>query len=111
MGTGLVAAASEFEEVYGIDPSLWRLIIAQKFCGEEGLKNISPACSFAEHLPFPNAHFDLTWAINVIEHLDDPELAMVEVVRTLGPAGCFCGDSSNRFDLFTREPHTKILWR
>jgi ubiquinone/menaquinone biosynthesis C-methylase UbiE len=110
MGTGVAAAASEFDEVHGIDPSLWRLIIAQKFCGENGLSNIALACGYAEHLPFPATHFNLTWAINVLEHLDDPDQAMAEMARTLAPTGCFCGDSSNRFDLFTPEPHVDVRW-
>ena len=110
IGTGAAAAAVEFDEVFGIDTSLWRLIVARKFFEERGVSNVVLVCGYAESLPFPDHFFDLVWAINVIEHLDDCHRALAEVIRTLKQAGCFGADSSNRFSLFTPEPHVGVYW-
>lgn len=40
-----------------------------------------------EDLPFPDGEFDLICAMDVIEHVADPEAAFVEVTRTLAPGG------------------------
>ena len=110
MGTGAAAAATDFDEVFGIDTSMWRLIVARKFFEGEEVSNVVLVCGYAEALPFQDHFFDLVWAINVIEHLDDRRQALAEVSRTLRPGGCFGADSTNRFSLFTPEPHVGVYW-
>jgi SAM-dependent methyltransferase len=41
----------------------------------------------ATNLPFPSAHFDLVCAFDIIEHVDDDELVLAELVRVLRPGG------------------------
>lgn len=33
-----------------------------------------------------------------------------ECHRVLHSGGAFCGDSRNRYDLFSPEPHVKLMW-
>lgn len=42
-----------------------------------------------EHLPFPDASFDLVTAISVLEHTRDPERVFAEARRVLRPSGAF----------------------
>lgn len=38
-------------------------------------------------LPFPDDHFDLIWSSEVIEHLNNPDFSIKEMVRILKPSG------------------------
>lgn len=42
-----------------------------------------------EHLPFPDATFDMVVSVWVIEHLDAPERVFAEVARVMKPGGHF----------------------
>jgi SAM-dependent methyltransferase len=39
------------------------------------------------HLPFPDAHFAAAGALNVLEHVDEPEAFIVELTRVVEPGG------------------------
>jgi len=43
----------------------------------------------AEALPFADAHFDVVFCSNVLDHVTDPERAVAEVHRVLKPGGHF----------------------
>ena len=43
----------------------------------------------AHDLPFSSSSFDSVVAIEVLEHLNQPKLAITEVFRVLKPGGCF----------------------
>ena len=51
----------------------------------------------AEHIPYPDAGFDLVFCNNVLEHLPDPERAFSEVARVLRPGGVFLAKTPNRW--------------
>jgi len=48
-------------------------------------------------LPFPDQSFDLVHASWVLEHIDDPESFVAELLRVLKPGGYFCANTPNRF--------------
>lgn len=49
-------------------------------------RNLSCAFGDASHLPFPDAAFDLVLAIEVFEHLPQPDAAMAELARVCSGA-------------------------
>lgn len=46
-------------------------------------------------IPYPDNQFDLVFADNVVEHLDDPEAVFSEVTRVLKPGGIFLFKTPN----------------
>lgn len=110
IGANMASIARDFGRVLGIDPYLPDLILAHKFFQEQGVANVVLVQAMAQALPFADGVFDYTSAQNTIEHLFDVQEAFAEIRRTLRPGGCFCGDSRNRFDLLTPEPHVQLRW-
>jgi ubiquinone/menaquinone biosynthesis C-methylase UbiE len=43
----------------------------------------------AEHIPFPNAYFDIVCSLNSLDHVDDLDLMIAEIVRVVAPEGIF----------------------
>jgi SAM-dependent methyltransferase len=56
---------------------------AVAFCHRRGLPGVRQAR--LEELPFPDGHFDLIIATDVIEHLDDDGVALAELRRVAAP--------------------------
>lgn len=48
-----------------------------------------------EHLPFPDAHFDAMFSINVLEHVSDLGRVVAESARVLEPGGIWLGITPN----------------
>lgn len=49
------------------------------------------------HLPFPDAHFAAAGALNVLEHVEEPETFIPELVRVVEPGGRIVISSPNFF--------------
>lgn len=49
------------------------------------------------HLPFPDGHFASAGALNVLEHVEEPEAFLVELVRVVEPGGRVVVSSPNFF--------------
>jgi SAM-dependent methyltransferase len=65
-------------------------------------------CGVGERLPFPDASFDLTLSHEVLEHVQNDQMVINEIVRTLKPGGrlvLFCPNRGYPF-----ETHG-IYWR
>jgi SAM-dependent methyltransferase len=64
-------------------------------------KSAQVVCGAGEKLPFPAASFDLVLSHEVIEHVQDDRLAVVEIVRVLKPGGrlaLFCPNRGYPFE-------------
>jgi SAM-dependent methyltransferase len=109
-GAGLLALGRCYGFVVGVDPSLPDLLLARKALETAGIANFQLVQAYGQRLPFAEHSFDYINALNVLEHVFEPEQLLGEAFRTLRPDGIFAADSRNRFDLFLPEPHVKIRW-
>jgi SAM-dependent methyltransferase len=83
-GTGRnVVEFAPLGDVTGIEPSA----SAVEFCHRRGLTNVREAT--VESLPFPGDSFDLLFALDVLEHLDDDVTGMRELRRVAAPGAWF----------------------
>ncbi len=108
-GTGglLVAAARSGRSIVGVDIASRWLVVARRRLADRGV-SVPLIAAEAEHLPWPDETFDTVVADSVLEHLDDPSLALREWRRILRPGGRLIVWSPNRFTL-TTDPHVG-LW-
>jgi len=103
-GVGQVVAALTREgcEAHGVDVAPANIDRAQQF---------SPRCLLYDgrHLPYPDNHFDSVGALNVLEHVEDPEDFIRELVRVCAPGGRIVISSPNflRF-LGFRDYHPRM---
>lgn len=89
-------------EAYGVDVSQPNIVRALQ---------VSPRCSVYDgtHLPFPDAHFASAGALNVLEHVEDPEGFVKEVVRVVEPGGRVVISSPNFFRVLGfRDYHPRM---
>jgi ubiquinone/menaquinone biosynthesis C-methylase UbiE len=49
-----------------------------------------------EDIPYPDTNFDIVFADNVLEHLQNPSLVFQEVARILKPGGLFLVKTPNK---------------
>ena len=96
-GGGLLAEefARDGFAVTGIDPATRSLEAAREHAADTNLK-IDYREGKGEALPFPDGSFDIVACCDVLEHVDDLGLVIVEVARTLRAGGVFCYDTVNR---------------
>lgn len=81
--------------VTGMDPSTRSVQAARQHAAQSGL-TIDYRIGQGEALPFPDHSFDIVACCDVLEHVEDLEVVMSEVSRTLKPGGIFCYDTVNR---------------
>lgn len=83
-GTGtMLGYLSRYGAVEGIDSEE----AAVQFCRRRGIRRVRRA--EAPPLPFPERHFDLVTAFDVIEHIDAEAEMLAEIHRVLAPGGFF----------------------
>ncbi len=75
-------------EAHGVDVSQPNIERAAKVC---------PCCQLYDgrKLPFPDGHFASAGALNVLEHVDEPETFIRELVRVAAPGGKIVLSSPN----------------
>ena len=92
-GAGLLshALAEKGHFVTGIDLSLGSLKVA---------KRQNTGATFlmapAENIPFPDSYFDVVCAMDLLEHVNDPNQVIQEASRVLKPGGLFFFHTFNR---------------
>jgi 2-polyprenyl-6-hydroxyphenyl methylase/3-demethylubiquinone-9 3-methyltransferase len=99
VGCGGGFLAEEFAKsgfrVSGVDPSPHLVETARAHAAAGGL-DIRYLTGSGEHLPFPDASFDLVACCDVLEHVDAIGPVVAEITRVLKPGGMFLFDTINR---------------
>ena len=89
-------------EAHGVDVSQPNIERAAKVC---------PRCRLYDgrKLPFPDDHFASAGALNVLEHVDEPETFIRELVRVVAPGGKIVLSSPNFLRVFGfRDYHHRM---
>jgi SAM-dependent methyltransferase len=89
-------------EAWGVDVSEPNISRASKF---------SQRCQLYDgrKLPFPDRHFASVGALNVLEHVDEPEAFITELARVTEPGGRMVLSSPNFFRVFGfRDYHPRM---
>ncbi len=106
MGGFLVAATRNGMRAVGVEPSADYCRITRL----RGLRyGIAPRVmrGVGEHLPCPDAAFDVVLAQDILEHVRDPEQTLREIGRVLDPNGVALVTVINR--LAWRDPHYHLF--
>jgi len=89
-------------EAYGVDVSEPNIARAGKFSDRCVLYD-------GKRLPFPDRHFAAVGALNVLEHVDEPEVFIRELARVTEPGGKIVLSSPNFFRVLGfRDYHPKM---
>lgn len=107
-GPWAVIASNIYKHIFALDMDMASLIIAKKYCDIQGITNITFLSASSSALPFPDNSFDLINSQAVLEHVDIQLKTLQEINRILNKGGWFIGDSVNRYNLFTPEPHIDL---
>ena len=83
------AAAPYAEVVVAYDLSQPMIDLVARVSTERGLHNIETKLGIIEHIPFPDAYFDLVVSRFSAHHWADVEKGLSEVYRVLNPQGQF----------------------
>jgi len=69
---------------------------------------------FGEQIPYPDNSFDLVFSVNVLEHLEQPEMVFADVHRILKPGGVFLAKTPNKWHymplIASVTPHSFHQW-
>lgn len=97
-GTGgmLIAAAGRYKRVIGVDIALRWLVICQKRLEAQGVA-ATLVCADAESLPFREGQFTQLVAGDLVEHVFDPQHALLQFSRQLKPGGTLWLSATNRY--------------
>jgi 2-polyprenyl-3-methyl-5-hydroxy-6-metoxy-1,4-benzoquinol methylase len=101
-GYGSAIAASHVREVVAIDVSEETVVWAK---AKHHLDNLTFMTMPATELSFPDAYFDAAYSIQVIEHIEDAELHLSEVVRVLKPGARFVVATPNKLTYSPKGIH------
>lgn len=103
-GTGgfLIEAKKRGAVVFGIDPSQ----TAVEICQLKGIKNVK--VGVGENLPYPTNYFDIVYCYTVLEHVENVEKTLKEVVRVTKKQGKIYIHTPNYLSFY--EGHYKIFW-
>jgi len=97
--------------VTGIEISDAMVARSARFAQSRGATNVRFLRAFAEDLPFANGSFDIVLSFDVMEHVDDPVLALRELRRVMRSGShawlifpTFLGARASHLDYLTQIP-------
>lgn len=86
-GPQAVIYRGQYQQMVGVDINAERLAQADATLRQNGITHYQTACADVEHLPLPDGVFDKALAVDVIEHVRDPQRMCSEAHRVLKPGG------------------------
>ena len=104
--TGILKLYRPQLKVYGVDISRAAIKKAKK-----DFPNINFVIASTDRLPFPDGFFDAVVMKCVLEHLKDPDKALVEVRRVLKPGGLFYSVTPLEGDKLVLSSCQKFSWK
>lgn len=93
-------------KVFGIEPSSSEMAIIKLKCQEYGLPLENFKQEFGEQLSAPSNSFDFVYCITVLEHVQDVEKCLAEMIRITKPGGKIYINTPNY--AYPYEGHYKI---
>ena len=107
-GAFVLAIAPRVSFASGIDLTPEMLRQAREFQTEKQIANVAFACADAEHIPFPDASFDLVSCQHAFHHITKAEAVLEEMMRVTKPQGRLlildplAPESDSKFELFNQ---------
>lgn len=86
-GPQAVVYRGAFASMVGVEFQADRAARAREMCVDRGISNVEIVVGSVEQMPLPDASFDAAIAIDIIEHVEHPEVFVRELYRTLKPGG------------------------
>jgi SAM-dependent methyltransferase len=102
--------ASRVGSAHGIDTKREAIAAAEEAASTTGTSNVSFSPGDAYHLPFEEEYFDVVYAHQVLQHLDDPVAALLEMRRVLRPGGLLAVRDAD-YGTMVHTPHEPRLDR
>jgi ubiquinone/menaquinone biosynthesis C-methylase UbiE len=88
MGPATVGAASLGASVIAVEPTRFmRAILRLRRLAQRSRSRITVVDGAAEQIPVADGSVDALWATNTMHHWTDPDRAVSEIRRALGPGG------------------------
>ena len=101
-GPQAVVYAGRYREMVGVDINCLRLESSKKLIEDLGIKNYSTICANVELIPLPDKSFDKAIAIDIIEHVNNPEKFCHEAFRLIKDGGKLLVTFPAMHDNYTR---------
>jgi ubiquinone/menaquinone biosynthesis C-methylase UbiE len=107
-GAFVLAIAPRVSFACGIDLTPEMLRQARQFQTEKQIANVAFACADAEHIPFPDASFDLVSCQHAFHHITKAEPVLEEMMRVTKPQARLlildplAPESDSKFELFNQ---------
>jgi SAM-dependent methyltransferase len=107
----LAWASRQGAHVYGVDISAPIVVQARRAFdpAHDSPRHLRSAVGDVRELPFRDASFDAIYSMGTIEHFDETEHAIAEIVRVLKPGGRAIIGVPNRHDPFLRPLLATVL--
>jgi ubiquinone/menaquinone biosynthesis C-methylase UbiE len=104
-GGHALALASRGGEVVAADLNDFAFGALSAYARQEGFA-LTPLCCECERLPFPSSSFEVLLALELVEHIADPQMFAREVARVLRPGGvCILSTPAKLRSFLIGEPH------
>ncbi|NLV59126.1 MAG: class I SAM-dependent methyltransferase [Clostridiales bacterium] len=111
-GLTLAYAIQQGYDVTGIEPDFKqgvnRYQVARRILKANDISEDRIIAAYGEQLPFSDNSFDRVFSVSVLEHVQDPEKVVCEIVRVLRPGGYAYINVPNYGSLY--EGHYRMPW-